>query len=127
MNLAWEQTWTHRSRTLTQWSGPTIETSALLKIQHEFWITPPAFRTSHPGWPAAGELPLPRPIGKATRVSTQHTGLDKLNAGSEAPKCEVLDVMQTSRGVEYEPSGSDAAGSYYSSAPGWTERGRDAA
>ena len=112
--LAWQQTKTDRSKTLMQWDGPSINEATALTVKHEFWTIKHDFQIDPPA--AAGELPLPRCVGRAARIPEQHATMAQLDSGA-LTRGVLVDVVQTATGVQYQ--GSDPAGS--------TERGRDAA
>ena len=111
-NLAWMWTGTDRSKTQLQWLGPSIDTATALTVKHEFWTIKHDYQIARPT--AAGELPLPRCVGRAARIPDQHCTMAQLDSGA-FPRGVEIDVIQTATGVQYQgPAGS-------------TERGRDAA
>ena len=98
--LAWQETSTHRSKTLLQWVAPrrtllqgrsSMDDSNALSIRHDFEIHPPA---------AAGELALPRKVGRAARVPEQTATMAQLDAGAFVRGIQV-DIVQTATGVQY--------------------------
>ena len=95
--LAWLWTETDRSRTQPQWLGDSLDRATALSIRHDFQIDQPA---------PAGELLLPRKVGRAAHIPDQHATLAQLNDGACVRGFEV-DVMQTATGVQY---GRDARG-----------------
>ena len=95
--LAWQQTKTGRSQTQLQWNGPSINEATALTIRHDFYFDSPA---------SAGELALPRKVGRAACIPDQHATFAQLNDGAIVRGFQV-EVMQTATGVQY---GRDATG-----------------
>ena len=96
--LAWQETSTHRSKTLLQWDGPSIKEARALTIRHDFYFDSPA---------SAGELALPRKVGRAASIPEQTATMAQLLDGAFVRGIEV-DIVQTATGVQYR--GYDAAG-----------------
>ena len=115
-NLVWMLTETDRSKTQLQWLGPVdhegIRTATGVTIKHEWWTLRHDHKIAPPS--GAGQLQLPRCIGRAARIPDQHCTMAQLDDGA-FPRGVEIDVIQTATGVQYQgPAGS-------------TERGRDAA
>ena len=97
--LAWQETSTHRSKTLLQWVGPSIDDASALSVKHEFWTIRHDFQIDPPA--AAGELALPRKVGHAARVPEQTATMAQLDDGAFVRGIPV-DIIQTSTGVQYQ-------------------------
>ena len=97
--LAWQETYQDRSKTLLQWEGPSIADASALSVKHEFWTIRHDFQIDPPA--AAGELPLPRRVGRAARIPEQTSTLAQLEDGAFTRGIEV-DIVQTATGVHYQ-------------------------
>ena len=97
--LAWQQTYQDRSKTLLQWEGPSIDDASALSVKHEFWTIRHDFQIDPPA--AAGELPLPRRVGRAARIPEQTSTLAQLEDGAFT-RGIMVDIVQTATGVQYQ-------------------------
>ena len=97
--LAWQETYTDRSKTLLRWDGPSINEATALTIKHEFWTIRHDFQIHPPA--AAGELALPRKLGRAARVPEQTSTMAQLEDGAFA-RGIMVDIVQTATGVHYQ-------------------------
>ena len=89
--LAWQETYTDRSKTLLQWEGESLDRATALSIRHDFTINQPA---------PAGELLLPRKVCRAARIPEQHATMGQLDDGASV-RGVVVEVVQTATGVQY--------------------------
>ena len=90
-NLAWQETSTDRSKTVLQWVGQSLDDAIALSIRHDFWIHQAA---------AAGELPLPRKVGRAARIPEQYATMAQLDDGAIV-RGVLVEVVHTATGVQY--------------------------
>ena len=93
--LAWQETSTPRSKTLLQWVGPSIDDASALSVKHEFWTIRHDFQIDPPA--AAGELALPRKVGRAARVPEQTATMAQLDDGAFVRGVLVIRCRRCSR------------------------------
>ena len=99
--LAWQETYTDRSKTLMQWVAPrrtllqgrsSMDDANALSIRHDFYFDSPA---------SAGELALPRKVGHAARVPEQTATMAQLDDGAFV-RGILVDIVQTATGLQYQ-------------------------